>query len=194
MNFLDWAAFVVTMAGASGMLLRRDWRWSIALLAAAYLGVFWLVQSPWSISLAAVKLVTGWMVCAALAIAHRNAEEEAGDETAWPQGQLFRLAVIGLVLTVTFAGGIGLASWLGMSLPAAWGGLMLISMGLLHLGVTGQSFRVVLGLLTALAGFEVIYAAVESSALVAGLLALVNLGLAMVGAYFLPRQPEREQP
>ncbi len=193
MNFLNWAAFVVTIAGASGMLLRRDWRWSISLLAALYLGVFWLVQSSWSISLAAVKLVTGWMVCAALAIAHRNAVEETGDETAWPQGQLFRLAVIGLVLTVTFAGGVGLTAWLGMSLPVAWGGLMLISMGLLHLGITSQPFRVILGLLTAVAGFEVIYAAVESSALVAGLLALVNLGLAMVGAYFLPRPAEREQ-
>jgi hypothetical protein len=193
-NFLDWTAFAITVAGASGMLLRRDWRWSIGLLAAAYLGVFWLVQSSWSISLAAVKLVTGWMVCAALAIAHRNAEEEQDIETAWPQGRLFRLAVIGLLLTVTFAGGIGLAAWLGMSLPAAWGGLMLISLGLLHLGITRQPFRVVLGLLTALAGFEVIYAAVESSALVAGLLALINLGLAMVGAYFLPRPAEREQP
>jgi hypothetical protein len=194
MSIFNWVAFVVAFAAASGMLLRRDWRWNIAMLATQYLGMFWLVQNSWSLSLASVKLVTGWMICAALAIAHLNAEEEKSTETTWPQGRLFRLAVVGLVLTVTYAGGVGLASWLGLSLPAAWGGLMLISMGLLHLGITGQSFRVVLGLLTAISGFEIIYAAVESSALVAGLLALINLGLAVVGAYFLPHPAEGDQP
>jgi hypothetical protein len=39
--------------------------------------------------------------------------------------------------------------------------------------------------LTALAGFEILYAAVESSALVTALLAVVNLGLALAGAYFM---------
>ena len=45
--------------------------------------------------------------------------------------------------------------------------------------------RVILGLLTLLAGFEIIYAAVESSELVAAALAVVNLGLALTGAYLL---------
>ncbi len=193
MVIVNWVAFGLTLAAASGILLRRDWRWNIGLLAAQYLGLFWLVQTSWSMSLAAVKLVTGWMICAALGIAHINAEEEKTVETSWPQGRLFRLAVIGLILTVAFAGGVGLGDWLGMPLPVAWGGLLLISMGLLHTGITVQPFRVVVGLLTALSGFEVIYAAVESSALVAGLLALINLGLALAGAYFLSHPPEKEQ-
>jgi hypothetical protein len=41
------------------------------------------------------------------------------------------------------------------------------------------------GLLTVIAGFEVIYAAIETSVLVAGLLGVVNLGLALTGAYVL---------
>jgi hypothetical protein len=36
-----------------------------------------------------------------------------------------------------------------------------------------------------LSGFEIIYANMESSVLVTGLLAGVNLGLALVGAYLL---------
>jgi hypothetical protein len=43
----------------------------------------------------------------------------------------------------------------------------------------------VLGLLTVLSGFEILYAAVETATLVAGLLAAINLGLALVGAYLL---------
>ena len=40
-----------------------------------------------------------------------------------------------------------------------------------------------MGLLSFLAGFEVVYAALELSVVVAGLLAVVNLGLALAGAY-----------
>ena len=36
-----------------------------------------------------------------------------------------------------------------------------------------------------LAGFEIIYAAVESSILVTGFLAVTNLGLGIVGSYLL---------
>jgi hypothetical protein len=63
--------------------------------------------------------------------------------------------------------------------------LILIGIGLLHLGLTAQPLRVVLGLLTVLSGFEILYAAVETATLVAGLLAGVNLGLALVGSYLL---------
>jgi hypothetical protein len=51
--------------------------------------------------------------------------------------------------------------------------------------MTAQPFRVILGLLTVLSGFEALYAALESSILVAAMLSVVNLGLALVGAYLL---------
>jgi hypothetical protein len=44
---------------------------------------------------------------------------------------------------------------------------------------------VTLGLLTVLGGFEIFYAAVEDSTLVTGLLAGVDLGLALLGAYLI---------
>jgi hypothetical protein len=56
---------------------------------------------------------------------------------------------------------------------------------MLHLGLTTSPLRVILGLLTVLGGFEVIYAALEGSILVAGLLAAITLGLAMIGAYLI---------
>jgi hypothetical protein len=58
-------------------------------------------------------------------------------------------------------------------------------MGLLHLGVTNHILRVTIGLMTALSGFEILYATVENSVLVAGLLAIINLGLALAGSYLL---------
>jgi hypothetical protein len=73
----------------------------------------------------------------------------------------------------------------GIGLPASAASLTLISMGLLNLGITSQPLPVSLGLLMILAGFEILYAAVEGSVLVAGLLAAVSLGLALTGAYLL---------
>jgi hypothetical protein len=66
-------------------------------------------------------------------------------------------------------------------------------MGLLHLGLTAQPLRVVIGLLTVLAGIDIFYAVIESSTLVAGLLASVNLALSLIGAYLIVN-PTIEEP
>jgi hypothetical protein len=80
----------------------------------------------------------------------------------------------------------------GIGIGQVMGGLILIGMGSLQLGLTDQPLRVILGLLTVFAGFEIFYAAVETSTLVSGLLAIVNLGLALAGAYLIV-VPERER-
>ena len=58
-------------------------------------------------------------------------------------------------------------------------------MGLLQTGFRTDVFSTILGLLTLLSGFEIIYAEIERSTLVAGLLATVTLGLSLIGAYLL---------
>ena len=65
-------------------------------------------------------------------------------------------------------------------------------MGLLQLGTTTQILRVILGLLTTLSGFEILYAAMEGSILVAALLVVINLGLGLVGAYLLTVSSEEK--
>jgi hypothetical protein len=72
-----------------------------------------------------------------------------------------------------------------LPLPVTWSGLILIGMGLLQLGMTTHTIKVIIGLLTVLAGFEVFYASIESSVLVAGLLAMITIGLAAAGAYLI---------
>jgi hypothetical protein len=187
-TLLDWIALTLCLIAASAILLGRDWRWTIGLMAALYLGSFWLVQISWTIPLASVKVVSGWMACALLALAHNQKDEEITAPSSWPQGQLFRLATIGLVIIVSYISALSLGNWLNISQPTAWGGLLLIGIGLLLTGITQQPFRVIIGLLMALSGFEIIYAAVESSSLVTGLLSIITLGLALVGAYFLVHQ------
>jgi hypothetical protein len=184
-DILNWTMLLLVIITATGLLFSRDWRWSLGLLALQYVSVFWMVQAHWTVSLAATKLVTGWMACAVLGIAQLNRQRGAETESTWLNGRLFQSFAAGMVLVATFATSTSMAAWLGLSTPLALGGLLLIGMGLLHLGITTDAFQVILGLLTVLGGFEVLYSAVESSVLVAAMLVVVNLGLAMAGAYFL---------
>ena len=185
MFVLNWVMLTLTIITATGLLFSRDWRWSLGMLAVQYLGVFWMVTAHWPVSMAAVKLVTGWMACAVLGIAQLNSRTEGETGDIWKQGRLFHVFAAAMVSVATFALSLRVADWLGLSLLVSWSGLLLIGLGLLHLGITSDSFRVVIGLLTSMAGFEVLYVAVESSALVTALLVVIDLGLALAGAYFL---------
>jgi len=169
------------------LLIGRDWRLLLAALAVQYIGVLLLTALSWSIEIAAVKLVTGWMAAAVLGVALIYTPPELHAEGVLSRpGMVFRIFAAALVGLVAFTWGGKLAAFIPEIAPAqAYGGFILILMGLLHLGLTNRPLRVILGLLTVLAGFEVLYAALESAALVTGLLAAVNLSLAMVGAYLL---------
>jgi hypothetical protein len=101
-------------------------------------------------------------------------------------GRLFRFFTAAMVGLAVFSVAPSATDWIsGLTVEQAMGGLMLIGMGLLQLGFAHTALQTILGLLTAAAGFEIFYAAVETSTLVAGLLSMINLGLSLVGAYLL---------
>jgi len=184
---VSWAAVPMILATSAGLLLSRDWRISLGFLAAQYLAAFWLVTLHWPIGLASVKLVTGWMATAALGITRLTlAGDDETLERFWPARRWFHLFLAAIVSTLAAAATPRVATILpGLGLPAVAGSLLLIGMGLIHLGLTTSMLRVIQGLLTLLSGFEILYAAVEGSILVAGLLAVVNLGLALIASYLL---------
>jgi len=183
---ISWLAAVLLLATSVGLVLSRDWRWSLGLLALQYFGMFWLVLGNWPLGMATAKLITGWMAAGALLMTRLGAPGDLPEETAWPEGRLFRLFAAGLVALAMASLAPAVPTWLpGLSPAETFGGLMLIGLGILHLGMTLQPSRVVIGLLTVLAGFEILYSGVENSLLVAALLSLLNLGLALVGSYLM---------
>jgi hypothetical protein len=180
-------AVILLVATSLTLLASHRWRWCLFALALQYAGVFALIVVNWSLALAGVKLVAGWMAGLVLAIAVRGSQDSwVEEERTQPGGAIFRLIAAGLVALVVASVAPQMADWMpGVKMEQVWGGLILIGIGLLHLGLTAQPLRVVLGLLTSLSGFEILYAAVETATLVAGLLAAINLGLALVGAYLM---------
>lgn len=182
-----WIAVVLLIITSAGLLLVRDWRWSIILLAVQYLGMFVLTLQHWPIGMASVKVVAGWMSAAILGMTRSGlSNEDPQDESMWPRGRLFRLfaAVIILLIVAVVTPSVD-HIMADAGFPVTNGSLLLIGMGLLHLGITARILPVTIGLMTVLAGFEILYSAVEGSVLVAALLAVINLGLALVGSYLI---------
>ena len=182
-----WIAVVIILITSTGLLIVRDWRWSIILLAVQYFCMFILTLQHWPVGMASVKLVAGWMSAAILGMTRSGFPSQDFEETGiWPRGRLFRLFAAGMVLLIVTATTPGVDTIMADAGYAVTGGsLLLIGMGLLHLSVTDYILRVVIGLMTVLSGFEILYSAVEGSILVAALLAVINLGLALVGAYLM---------
>ncbi len=186
-SFLPPLTMALATLTALALLISRDWRWSISAIAIQYLAAFILVSTSWPLEMAIAKMIAGWMAGAILGIAIANAPEAwESKELEVQSARLFRLLAAGTVFVILLGTAPAAADWLpGINSFALWGSLILMGMGLLHLGLTTQPLRVALGLLTVLTGFEILYAAVESSTLVAGLLASVNLFIALACAYLL---------
>ncbi len=187
----SWPAFFLSLVGAFLLCLAPSWRWKMGGVASQYFGLFWLVQPHWSVAVAAVALISGWMAVVVLTITLASASPTTRNRREWSEGQLFRLWMALLVMVVSFALALRMASWLRVTLPVAWGGLLLGGTGLLLLGLSQQDLEIILGLLTVLTGFEVLYASLETSVLLAALLTLVHLGLALAAAYLLSFKVER---
>lgn len=187
MTNIMWIGVGLVLVTSAGLLISRDWRIALGLLGMQYVGAFWLTTQHWPVSMAAIKLVTGWMAITTLGMTRLNVKNEEDIGTRfWPQGRLFRLFASGVITVIVITLAPGIEDIIpGIGLPVITSSLILIGLGILHLGMSANAFRISLGLLTVLSGFEVLYAALESSVLVAAMLSVVNLGLALVGAYLL---------
>lgn len=183
---LSTLAFSVIVLSAMIILVFRDWRINAGALATQYLAVFYLVTLSWPISLAVVKLIVGWMATAAIGLTcMRQMDNDEAVESA--SSLLFRGLSGLMIILVIFVVSSPLQDSLFPNLPLVIirSGLMLIGMALMQLGTNARPYLTIMSLLSFLAGFEIIHAALERSTLLTGLMASINLGLALVGVYFI---------
>ena len=202
------------------LLVSRDWRISLVLLAIQYIPVFFLVNQLWPLPMALVKIIAGWISCVLLGIAAAHLpgrpirvklpflkRKETGDtrhpaedtnrdsQSRAPLGNLFTIFAAGTVFLASIAIAVRISSSTADEyFYPVLGGVILIGMGLLQISFTNEPLYVTIGLLTTTAGFEIIYALIDTSVLVTGLLGAANLGIAMIGAYLLTApQLERQE-
>ena len=191
LEFLPLLALFLVGATSLILFMITDWRYGILILAIQYIGVFLLTLIQLPLTMAVVKLVAGWMAGAVLGMAmvsipdlRQEMEGESGKRLVASR-PFYLIAAMLVAMVVISLADFALAWFPDIQPEQALGGLFLIGMGLFKLGFTVQPLQATLGLLTALSGFEIIYATIETSALVVGLLAGITLGLALAGAYLL---------
>lgn len=191
MQAFSTLAFVMIVITAMAILIFKDWRVNAAALAVQYLAGFVLVSLSWPPGLAVVKLITGWMATATIAITCMRIKNTTSSSES-NASLLFRgLAGMLIVMLIFILGPIVQASiFPRVELMVIQGGLMFMGMALMQLGTNAEPYLIVISLLSFMLGFEIIHAALEISTLLTGLLVVVNLGLALVGVYFIVRAGE----
>lgn len=195
---LSLPALILVSFTSLTLLLVQNWRWSLMVILVQYVGVFILVSLSWPLQMAVANLLAGVICVAVLWLAEIGLVQQVKENgisiplASEPvdqlplSGFLFRLFAAIIVGLVVFSISSVILDWIPqLNSAQAFSSLILIGLGLLHLGQTTRPLGVILGLLTVLCGFEILYAGVEVSALVEGLLAAVNLGLALTGAYLI---------
>jgi len=193
MNILQISSFVIIVITSMTLLIFRNWRINATALALQYLAAFYLVTLSWPIGLAVVKLIVGWMATAAISLTClRQMSPQEDNET--PTALLFRAVAGLLVILVIFVLSPGLAEVIfpNVDPQIIQDGVMLMGMALMQLGTHAIPYLTILSLLSFLSGFEVIHSALEQSTLLTGLLVIVNLGLALVGVYFIIQSGSQE--
>ena len=180
---------------ALNIMLFSDWRLLILFLMLQYGGVTVLIAQSWPLSISLVKLIAGVMGSSMLGLSFRSGQlsDSPGPAEA-PPARVFRgfTAVLVGVSVVSFLGEA--QEWfLGASREQITGGLLLIGLGLIHAALSEQPFRIIIGLLTLVSGFEILYATVEGSILMTAFLGALNLGIAFVGSYLLSLEGEESR-
>lgn len=160
-----------------------SWRNILIALAVIYFGSFFLYLQQWDFLMAAVKLLTGWMCVAILSFV--TGQQHTTEEKDLTPKRIFMMIALVLVWVLAFLLSSRISSLFNMNPEFAFASFSIIGTGLLLLGIKSAPFNVIIGILTFFAGFELIYAELESSILVIGLLAAVNLLISLVGSYVI---------
>ena len=181
----------------AGILIVSSRRLMTGLLALQYIGVFLLVSISWPLEIAVVKLVAGWMASAVLFLTYVNLPGSFIKDRIDVNlpGIFFKgFAALLIGISVYSLGPTALRWFLGATLQQVLGGLLLLGLGLLQLLLIRDSLRIIIGLLTVISGFEILYATLEASVLMTGLLAILNIGFAFLGSYLLMASNLEESP
>jgi hypothetical protein len=193
---LTTPALIGLYLAAAILAALTDWRLNLAALAGLFACAAILLANIALWQVVAVRLLVGLLVVSILTLTGRAARFNLPASPADSQDRAnvqrfttptsfpFRFMALTLV---------SLAAWYTASQPAlALPGLppalnlasyLLMGLGLLNLGLSEEPFNAGLGLFMLLGGFQLFYFAIEPSLAIVGLLAAVELGVALAVSY-----------
>ena len=207
-DLLARVSFLAAMPATAGifvtavlLVVSRDWRLNVTALTIQYFFVVLLLTRLIRLEVAAVKGLTGWMICMVFYLTERRVsvlEQSEATESARPSRWRWRRWIISARASFCLLAGllVSVAAYtaaLRMPLPEVPTDItlacyLLAGLGLLLIGLSEAPVQVGLGLLTFLSGFDLFYVALEPSLAVAGLLGAVSFLIALATAYLRAAQ------
>jgi hypothetical protein len=180
---------VVGVGTAAWVLLVADRRWLVIVcLGALALGAAGLQLGSISLRIVVSVAVGGLVVCTIIALSTREGHWRwpRGGPGALPQGRPFRM-IAGAFMVVGMAGLTASGGPLipGVRVEAQVAAAMLAGLGALQMGLSEQSLRFGIGLLTVLVGFSLAYLLMEPSLALGLLLMGVQVSVALVVSYLV---------
>lgn len=180
---------LVTYASLILMIVGNDRRIKLASLSIVYLLAFIIIIQVWPVALASVKLISGWMGVILIGASQISHFENKADPSPASKA-IFQLLITALVWIVITAEAAAFNEWIPIPYANLYLGLVIIAGGLINASVNQLLFDVIIGVLTLLAGFDIIYSSLEGSALVTGIFALMIILISLLSNYFSASQGE----
>lgn len=197
----EFVIAILLSASIAGILtvVLDNRRWMLLSLLGIYSSAMGLMSGILPVRISGVQMLSGALVCMILLLSQIRTQWESrySGQYSVPSGWVFRLSAAMLVIASMW--GIwrsGFDIFPGIDPAVELGGLILLGLGLLNAGISDDAYRVGVGLLTMIAGFEVGFTALEPSLAVVALLAAVDVGIGLLVAYLMvavvPAGPEGE--
>lgn len=188
-NYLNLLPLFIIFAASLVLFVFPTWRRALIGLAVLVLMAFIFYLQVWPITMAAIKLITGWMVVAILLF---SSIDEETPPTGINGHQVFKIVALIFIWVVAFLITSKVNQFFQIKPEILFAAITIFGTGLLQLGMTTAPFYILTGILLVFTGFEILYASIETSILINGLLALMNLLVALVGSYLLSLNKEEE--
>lgn len=191
-HWINYLTITILAAGLFALLLADNRKALAVAYAAVVLMIFVINIQFWSFGFSLSKLLTSIMAMVILMLTneHGNFENHKLPGT----GKIFSAVGLAFAIILTIFTIGRTSSFLAIAPDQVLPSFFVLFCGFIMLGISQQPFRIILGLLILLAGFEILYGSVEKSLLINGLLMAVTLLIAMVGSYLLtPVEKEAEE-
>jgi hypothetical protein len=143
--------------------------------------VFSINLQYWTFGFALSKLIT--VVMAMLIMMLNTFPDNISDIGISQTGRIFRLTGFSFFMLLIIFTVNSTSEFLSLSIDQTLPSLFILVCGFMVLATSQDPFRVIIGLMVTLVGFEIIYGAVEQSLMINGLLAAVFMVIALVGSY-----------
>jgi hypothetical protein len=189
----SYLPLILIVLTTNTLLIFRNWKVLLSALAVQYIGIFSLIILDYPAEVGAIKLLVGLMICTVLGITLlSNNEQTEKDEPKYISGYLFRGISGAIFTTIIF---VFLEEILSIfpensSHSIIICSIVLIITSILQMGTSKIPLKIIIGLFTFLSGFDMLYLLFDRSILLDGLMAGINLVLALLGSYFIRNKEE----